>query len=100
MFKVTLPNGRIIVPALVVVDMQNGFVSKGGSYDKIGYNTAMILVRLRPLSWYIIANSSYQKPGSYAHEVNSKINYSTNIISLNFYLGPTEPSGLGINLSL
>ena len=41
MFKVTLPNGRTIVPALVVVDMQNGFVSKGGSYDKIGYNTAM-----------------------------------------------------------
>jgi ureidoacrylate peracid hydrolase len=41
MFKVTLPNGRIIVPALVVVDMQNGFVSKGGSYDRIGYNTAL-----------------------------------------------------------
>src|SRR6188768_4394104 len=41
MFKVTLPNGRTIVPALVVVDMQNGFVSKGGSYDKIGYNTAL-----------------------------------------------------------
>ena len=41
MFKVTLPNGRTIVPALVVIDMQNGFVSKGGSYDKIGYNTIM-----------------------------------------------------------
>lgn len=41
MFKVTLPNGRTLVPALVVIDMQNGFVSKGGSYDKIGYNTAM-----------------------------------------------------------
>ncbi|ALI35299.1 Peroxyureidoacrylate/ureidoacrylate amidohydrolase RutB [Candidatus Nitrosocosmicus oleophilus] len=41
MFKVTLPNGRTIVPALVVVDMQNGFVSKGGSYDIIGYNTAL-----------------------------------------------------------
>lgn len=41
MFKVTLPNGRTIVPALVVIDMQNGFVSKGGSYDKIGYNTTM-----------------------------------------------------------
>ena len=23
---------------LVVVDMQNGFVSKGGSYDKLGMN--------------------------------------------------------------
>jgi ureidoacrylate peracid hydrolase len=41
MFKVTLPNGRTLVPALVVIDMQNGFLSKGGSYDKIVYNTAM-----------------------------------------------------------
>src|SRR5690349_21920288 len=41
MFKVTLPNGRTLAPGLVVIDMQNGFVSKGGSYDKIGYNTTM-----------------------------------------------------------
>ena len=39
MFSVTLPTGRTIVPALIVVDMQNGFVSKGGSYDQIGMNT-------------------------------------------------------------
>lgn len=39
MFRVTLPTGRMIAPALIVVDMQNGFVSKGGSYDKIGMNT-------------------------------------------------------------
>ena len=39
MFEVTFPNGRKIVPALIVVDMQNGFVSKGGSYDRIGMNT-------------------------------------------------------------
>ncbi len=39
MFEVTLPSGREIVPALIVVDMQNGFVSKGGSYDKLGMNT-------------------------------------------------------------
>jgi len=39
MFRVTLPTGRTIAPALIVVDMQNGFVSKGGSYDKIGMNT-------------------------------------------------------------
>jgi hypothetical protein len=39
MFQLTLPTGRTIVPALIVVDMQNGFVSKGGSYDKIGMNT-------------------------------------------------------------
>jgi ureidoacrylate peracid hydrolase len=40
MFQVTLPSGRKIVPALIVVDMQNGFVSKGGSYDKLGMNTS------------------------------------------------------------
>jgi ureidoacrylate peracid hydrolase len=39
MFRVTSPYGRTIAPALIVVDMQNGFVSKGGSYDKIGMNT-------------------------------------------------------------
>jgi ureidoacrylate peracid hydrolase len=39
MFSVTLPTGRTITPALIVVDMQNGFVSKGGSYDMIGMNT-------------------------------------------------------------
>src|SRR6476620_12426441 len=41
MFKVTLPNGRTLAPGLVVIDMQNGLVSKGGSYDKLGYNTTM-----------------------------------------------------------
>jgi ureidoacrylate peracid hydrolase len=38
-FEISLPSGRTIEPALIVVDMQNGFVSKGGSYDKIGMNT-------------------------------------------------------------
>jgi ureidoacrylate peracid hydrolase len=42
MFRVTLPTDRRIVPALIVVDMQNGFVSKGGSYDKIGMNTTQL----------------------------------------------------------
>ena len=41
MFKVTLQSGRTLIPALVVIDMQNGFVSKGGSYDKIGMNTTL-----------------------------------------------------------
>jgi ureidoacrylate peracid hydrolase len=30
-----------VAPALVVMDMQNGFVSKGGSYDRIGMNTSL-----------------------------------------------------------
>lgn len=29
-------NGHRVNPALVVVDVQNGFVSKGGSYDQLG----------------------------------------------------------------
>jgi len=41
MFKVTFPSGRTVSPALMVVDMQNGFVAKGGSYDRIGMNTPL-----------------------------------------------------------
>jgi ureidoacrylate peracid hydrolase len=40
MFQAPFPSGRKIAPALIVVDMQNGFVSKGGSYDKLGMNTS------------------------------------------------------------
>jgi ureidoacrylate peracid hydrolase len=40
MFQVPFPSGRKIAPALIVVDMQNGFVSKGGSYDRLGMNTS------------------------------------------------------------
>jgi ureidoacrylate peracid hydrolase len=39
MFQAPFPSGRKIVPALIVVDVQNGFVSKGGSYDRLGMNT-------------------------------------------------------------
>jgi ureidoacrylate peracid hydrolase len=52
MFQAPFPSGRKIVPALIVVDMQNGFVSKGGSYDKLGMNTANyreIIPRLKDL---------------------------------------------------
>src|SRR5215467_10519311 len=52
MFKVTFPSGRKVIPALVVVDMQNGFVSKEGSYDKLGMNTSNyreIIPRLKDL---------------------------------------------------
>ena len=52
MFKVNLPNGRTISPALIVVDMQNGFVGKGGSYDKLGMNTSLyreIIPKLKDL---------------------------------------------------
>ncbi len=52
MFEVVFPSIRKIVPALIVIDMQNGFVSKGGSYDKLGMNTSNyreIIPRLKDL---------------------------------------------------
>lgn len=52
MFQVTLPSGRKIVPALLVVDMQNGFVSKDDSYDRLGMNTPNyreIILKLKDL---------------------------------------------------
>ena len=52
MFKVNFPSGRTVVPALIVVDMQNGFVAKGGSYDRLGMNTPPyreIIPRLKDL---------------------------------------------------
>ncbi|HEY7572972.1 MAG TPA: isochorismatase family cysteine hydrolase [Nitrososphaeraceae archaeon] len=52
MFEVVFPSIRKIVPALVVIDMQNGFVSKEGSYDKLGMNTSNyreIIPRLKDL---------------------------------------------------
>jgi ureidoacrylate peracid hydrolase len=55
MFQVTLPSGRKVAPALVVIDMQNGFVAKGGSYDKIGMNTSLyreIIPKLKDLIEY------------------------------------------------
>ncbi len=59
MFQVTFPSGRKVVPALVVVDMQNGFVSKGGSYDKLGMNTSNyreIIPRLKELIEFCRSN--------------------------------------------
>lgn len=32
--------GHEINPALIIIDVQNGFVSKGGSYDQLGMETA------------------------------------------------------------
>jgi ureidoacrylate peracid hydrolase len=69
MFRVTLPTGRTIAPALIVVDMQNGFVSKGGSYDKIGMNTPNywgIIQKLKDLIEYC---RSMRIPIFYTEEV-------------------------------
>ena len=39
MFQISLGN-QVFNLGLIVVDMQNGFVSKGGSYDLLGMNTS------------------------------------------------------------
>lgn len=38
MYELRLPSAYLNI-GLIVVDIQNGFVSKGGSYDKLGMNT-------------------------------------------------------------
>jgi ureidoacrylate peracid hydrolase len=52
MFEVQLGGAAKINLGLVVVDMQNGFVAKDGSYDKLGMNTPLyreIIPKLREL---------------------------------------------------
>lgn len=39
MFTIQTPN-HTLRPALLVIDVQNGFVSKDGSYDKLGMDTS------------------------------------------------------------
>jgi ureidoacrylate peracid hydrolase len=51
-FEAQLDETRRISMGLVVVDMQNGFVAKGGSYDQLGMNTPSyreIIPRLKDL---------------------------------------------------
>ena len=81
MFKVTLPSGRIMAPALVVIDMQNGFVSKGGSYDKIGMNTSLYREIIPKIKDLIEFCRSMGIPVFYTEAVkeNSGIDILTNI---------------------
>jgi len=51
-FESQLDEARRISMGLIVVDMQNGFVAKGGSYDRLGMNTPPyreIIPRLKDL---------------------------------------------------
>jgi ureidoacrylate peracid hydrolase len=51
MFELEIAGIKISM-GLIVVDMQNGFVAKGGSYDKLGMNTPLyreIIPRVRDL---------------------------------------------------
>jgi ureidoacrylate peracid hydrolase len=76
-----LPSGRIMAPALVVVDMQNGFVSKGGSYDKIGMNTSLYREIIPKIKDLIEFCRSMGIPVFYTEAVkeNSGIDILTNI---------------------
>jgi ureidoacrylate peracid hydrolase len=52
MFEVQLDGTAKVNLGLIVVDMQNGFVAKGGSYDRLGMNTPSyreIIPRVRNL---------------------------------------------------
>ncbi len=52
MFEVNLGGASKINLGLIVVDMQNGFVAKNGSYDKLGMNTPLyreIIPKVREL---------------------------------------------------
>ena len=69
MFQVTFPSGRKIVPALIVIDMQNGFVSKGGSYDKLGMNTPNYRAIIPKLKDVIEFCRSYEIPIFYTEAV-------------------------------
>jgi ureidoacrylate peracid hydrolase len=42
MFEVQLGGTAKVNLGLIVVDMQNGFVAKGGSYDRLGMNTSLV----------------------------------------------------------
>jgi len=81
MFQVNFPSGRKVVPALIVVDMQNGFVSKGGSYDKIGYNTIMYREVIPKIKDLIEFCRSMGIPVFYTEAVkeNSGIDILTNV---------------------
>jgi ureidoacrylate peracid hydrolase len=69
MFQVTFPSGRKIVPALIVIDMQNGFVSIGGSYDKLGMNTSNYREIIPKLKDVIEFCRSYEIPIFYTEAV-------------------------------
>jgi ureidoacrylate peracid hydrolase len=69
MFQVTFPSGRKVVPALIVVDMQNGSISKGGSYDKLGMNTSNYREIIPKLKDLIEFCRSYEIPIFYTEAV-------------------------------
>jgi ureidoacrylate peracid hydrolase len=69
MFEVGLGIGSKINLALVVVDMQNGFVAKNGSYDKLGMNTPLYRAIIPKIRELIDFCKSYGIPVFYTESV-------------------------------
>src|SRR5215217_7664899 len=68
MFALDLAGIRISM-GLIVVDMQNGFVAKGGSYDKLGMNTPAYREIIPKIKDLISLCKSYGMPVFYTESV-------------------------------
>ena len=68
MFELDLAGIRINM-GLIVVDMQNGFVAKGGSYDKLGMNTPAYREIIPKIKDLISLSKSYDMPVFYTESV-------------------------------
>ena len=64
--------GHNVNPALVVIDVQNGFVSKGGSYDQLGMNVARYQNVISRISELIRLCRSVNIPIFYTQAVREK----------------------------
>jgi ureidoacrylate peracid hydrolase len=69
MFEVALGSSSKINLALVVVDMQNGFVAKNGSYDRLGMNTPLYREVIPKIRELIDLCKSYDIPVFYTESV-------------------------------
>ena len=64
--------GHNVNPALVVIDVQNGFVSKGGSYDQLGMNVSRYQHVISQISELIRLCRSVDIPIFYTQAVREK----------------------------
>ena len=64
--------GHNVNPALVVIDVQNGFISKGGSYDQLGMNVSRYQHVIPQISELISLCRSVNIPIFYTQAVREK----------------------------
>ena len=64
--------GHNVNPALVVIDVQNGFVSKGGSYDQLGMDVSRYRHIIPRISELISLCRSVNIPIFYTQAVREK----------------------------